>query len=72
MQTRFMEEQIMLVVSRKDGEGLWIQPGIRVVVLESRSGKVRLGLEAPPDVSILRDEIRSRAPAENAAEPVPV
>ena len=44
----------MLVLSRKLGQELVLDGRIRVVVLGMRSGSVRLGIEAPTDVSIVR------------------
>lgn len=46
----------MLVVSRKPGERVIIAGEIVVVVLEVHRGQVRLGIEAPPDKSIVRAE----------------
>jgi carbon storage regulator len=47
----------MLVLSRKQEEALVIAGGITVRVLEIRGRHVRLGIEAPPEVSIQRREI---------------
>ena len=44
----------MLVLSRKLGQELVLDGRIRVFVLGMRSGSVRLGIEAPTDVSIVR------------------
>ena len=45
-----------IVVFRSDGE----DSGIRIVVLEISKGIVKLGIEAPPDVSIHRMEVWDR------------
>lgn len=50
----------MLVLTRKSGEGLWIGDDIRVQVLEVRDGQVRIGVKAPEDKGIYRDEIYER------------
>jgi carbon storage regulator len=47
----------MLVLSRKSGEGILIDGGIVVTILEARNGKVRLGIQAPEDVLVLRKEL---------------
>ena len=47
----------MLILARRAGESIVIDGGIRIVVLASDRGGVRLGIEAPSDVSILRGEI---------------
>lgn len=55
----------MLILGRKPGDSILIGDGIRVVVLACDRGGVRLGIEAPSDVTILRGEIVSDITAEN-------
>ncbi len=47
----------MLVLSRKKNESVVINDNISIVVVEIRGDKVRLGIEAPKDVSVHRKEI---------------
>ena len=47
----------MLVLSRKVGESIEIAGGIRVTVSEVKGGRVRLSIQAPPEVRVLRKEI---------------
>jgi len=47
----------MLVLSRKDGEGIHIGDEIVITVLSTSGGQVRLGIEAPNRVTIHREEI---------------
>jgi carbon storage regulator len=51
----------MLVLSRRRDEAIIIRhrsgKEIRLVVVDVRGNKVRLGIEAPPEVSIVREEI---------------
>lgn len=47
----------MLVLSRKNNEEIIIGENIRVVVVEIRGEKVKLGIVAPRDVSVHRKEI---------------
>jgi carbon storage regulator len=47
----------MLILGRKVGDSILIGDGIRVVVLAADRGGVRLGIEAPSSVTILREEI---------------
>jgi carbon storage regulator len=47
----------MLVLSRKHGECLVIDGDTVIRVLEIRGNLVRLGIEAPDDVAILRSEL---------------
>ncbi|HWG47619.1 MAG TPA: carbon storage regulator [Gemmataceae bacterium] len=49
----------MLVLTRKQGEQITIGDGIRLTVLAIEGNRVRLGLVAPREVSILRMELGS-------------
>lgn len=55
----------MLILNRKPGEAILIDGGIRLVVLESDGGGVRLGIEAPASVGIVREEVAQRIAEEN-------
>ena len=50
----------MLVLTRKSGEGLWIGDDIRIQVLEVKDGQVRIGVDAPEEKGIYRDELYDR------------
>src|SRR4051794_26323795 len=52
-----MEGSIMLVLSRKVGESILISESIRVTVVQSAKGHIRLGIEAPTEVQVLREEL---------------
>jgi carbon storage regulator len=47
----------MLVLSRKLGEKVRIGGGITITVLGADRGRARLGIEAPQDVLVLREEL---------------
>lgn len=47
----------MLVLSRKKHESIIINDNITVTVVEIRGDKVRLGIEAPKEIPIHREEI---------------
>lgn len=47
----------MLVLSRKLGETLVIGPEITVTVVEVKGNRVRLGIKAPQQVTVLRGEL---------------
>ncbi len=47
----------MLVLSRKVGERIVIGETVVLTVLEANGRRIRLGIEAPPDVSIWREEL---------------
>ncbi|EFH85002.1 carbon storage regulator [Ktedonobacter racemifer] len=52
----------MLVLRRKEGEKILLAGTILVEVLEVHEGKVKLGITAPPEVDIVREEIVRRQP----------
>ncbi len=47
----------MLVVSRKIGERILIGDKIAVTVVKIGNGGVRIGVEAPPELAIVREEL---------------
>jgi len=47
----------MLVLSRKSNESIVINNNIKVTVVEIRGDKVRLGIEAPKNIPVHREEI---------------
>lgn len=56
----------MLVLTRKTGEKIQIGENITITVLKTQGKRVQLGISAPHDVSIHRQEIHSRISEENA------
>jgi carbon storage regulator len=60
----------MLVLSRKVNEKIVIDGNIEVTVVKIERNQVRLGIEAPGDIPVFRQELvgtARRAPAEEAA-----
>ncbi len=55
----------MLILSRRAGDAIIIEGGIRIVVLASDRRGVRLGIDAPTHVSIVREEIVTQIADEN-------
>ena len=55
----------MLVLTRKVDESITIGDEIKVKVLEIDGNKIKLGIEAPQDVEIHRQEIYEQIEAEN-------
>jgi len=47
----------MLVLSRKQGESLQIDSNIRVTVVSLSKGRVKLGIDAPGHIRVLRSEL---------------
>jgi carbon storage regulator len=55
----------MLILTRKIGEKITIGDRIKIYVIEIRGKQVRLGIEAPPDTLVHREEIYQRIVEEN-------
>jgi len=56
----------MLVLTRKPGQSIMIGDGIEVQVLSVAGEKVRLGITAPREVGIFRNEVYERIDAERS------
>ena len=57
----------MLILQRKEGESLLLGEDIEITVLAVETGRVRLAIQAPRDVTILRSELRVAAEANREA-----
>jgi carbon storage regulator len=51
---------IMLIVTVKVGEKVLIGENISVIVVENRGAQIRLGIEAPENVLVLREKLVAR------------
>jgi carbon storage regulator len=51
---------LMLILTRRPHESIRLGSRIRITVLGFKGNQVRIGIEAPPDVSIDREEIWER------------
>lgn len=56
----------MLVLSRKVGEKLVIDDDVTVAILSVKGNQVRIGIAAPPEVQVHREEIYQRVLEERA------
>ncbi|MEM7456750.1 MAG: carbon storage regulator CsrA [Planctomycetota bacterium] len=61
----------MLVLSRKVGERIWIGENISVTVVRITGGGVRIGIEAPPELAVVREELRAKIAEEKPADDQP-
>lgn len=55
----------MLIITRKKGESLMIGDDIEIIISKIDDGSVKIGINAPRDVSILRKEIYEEVEKEN-------
>ena len=58
----------MLVLTRRMGESICVGGGITITVLAAQNGRARIGIEAPPEVSVNRQEIQDRIDQETGCE----
>jgi carbon storage regulator len=58
----------MLILTRKVGEALMIGTDVTVTVMGLNGNQVRLGINAPKDVAVHREEIYDRVQAEKAKQ----
>jgi len=56
----------MLILTRKPGETIIIGDDIKVTILGVSSKQIRIGIAAPKDISVHREEIYDRIHAEKA------
>ena len=55
----------MLVLTRKAGQNIKIGDGIRISIIDIRGKQVRIGVDAPAELPIHREEVYLRIKAEN-------
>lgn len=55
----------MLIITRKRGESLIIGDDIEIVINKIEDGSVKIGINAPKDVSVLRKELYEQVKKEN-------
>ncbi|AMQ07539.1 carbon storage regulator CsrA [Sporosarcina psychrophila] len=55
----------MLVLSRKKGESIWLGDQIEITISEIKGDQVRIAINAPKNVTILRGELRQEVSESN-------
>ncbi len=55
----------ILVIKRKAGESIIISDNIEIKIIEIEDGRIKIGIEAPKEVSILRKEVLDETRIEN-------
>ncbi|MEC4673291.1 MAG: carbon storage regulator CsrA [Nitrospirota bacterium] len=57
----------MLILTRKEGEGIRLGDSIRIVLVQLKGNQVRLGIECPQSMRVLREELYQAVKQENLA-----
>ena len=57
----------MLILTRKKDEAIRLGEDIRIVLVQVKGGQVRLGIECPSHVRVLREELYEAVRQENVA-----
>ena len=50
----------MLIISRRCGESFIIGDDVKITVLSVKGNQIRIGIDAPKETTILREEVRDR------------
>ncbi len=60
----------MLVLSRRKGQSIQVGHYLTITVVSSANGKVKLGIEAPRSIPVLRNEVIERQMAKETKQPM--
>lgn len=55
----------MLILTRRVGESIMIQDDIEIMVLDIKGNQARIGINAPKDMAVHREEIYKKIQAQN-------
>ncbi len=55
----------MLVLSRKVGETIWVGDDVEIVITEIKGDQIKLGIQAPKSVEVVRGELRTEVSGSN-------
>ncbi len=55
----------MLILTRKIGEAIAIGDNIKIKLLEIKGGQIKLGIDAPSQITVHREEVFERITTEN-------
>ena len=61
----YVAEHSMLVLTRKPGDGIVIGDNIVIKIIEMKNGAIRVGIDAPKDTKIYRQEVYEKISGQN-------
>jgi len=61
------ENNYMLILTRKKDESIILDGKIEIKIIEIEDGKVKIGIDAPKDIDIMRKELYKKIEEENLA-----
>lgn len=62
----------MLILTRRIGESIRIEDNVTITVLGVKGSQVRIGVDAPREVQVHREEIYQRVHEEDQQEPLEI
>ena len=60
---------MMLVLSRNNGERIQIGDNIVITLVHASDGHARIGIEAPREIQVVRDDARKKTPPPGESKP---
>jgi len=64
-------EEDMLILTRRVGEALMIQDDVKITVLGIKGNQVRIGVDAPKEIAVHREEVYKRIQSERGNDVLP-
>lgn len=61
----------MLILTRRNGESLMVGDEVKITVLSIKGNQVRIGIDAPKEIAVHREEIYLRIQQEQAEQAAP-
>ena len=58
----------MLILTRRVGETLMVGDDVKITILDNKGGQVRIGISAPREIEVHREEIYRKIQAEKAKQ----